>query len=70
MSSKKNVRVVDEFSKHELLDRISVLNVIFCDHISKHPWTKEDPEIKAQVEAIVNQLSELYQVVGAKRFAE
>jgi len=59
--------VDDEFGKHELLDRSSLIAGIFDVYILGHPLMKEqDPKIKIAVKAISEQLGMLFQLFGSE----
>ena len=58
--------VIDDFSKHEVLHTTSMLNTIFDDWITTHPFVQSDDEIRLAAGEIVEKLGNFYQLVGRK----
>lgn len=55
--------------QHEALDRTHVAMCMVDDHIFTHPFVEQHPEIKAQVEQVLDALGKAYQMIGAKETA-
>jgi hypothetical protein len=58
---------VDEFHKHELMDRIHCINMMFNELILTHPAA---PSVKEKIDKAENALAELYSAAGEERFKE
>lgn len=56
---------IDEISKHELLDRISCINIIFESFIVDHPASSL---LEQDIKTIENKLFNLYQKFALIRF--
>ena len=50
----------------ELMDRLHVVMCTIDDHILSHPFTKENKDIKFQIQYALGQLWDAYQLVGQK----
>ena len=62
-----NVNVkLDEFSRHEALDRSSMILNIIDTHLLQHPVIKLDKELKEKVTKSAELLYEVYQELGSK----
>lgn len=62
-----NVNVnIDEFSKHEALDRSAMILNIIDTHLLQHPVIKLDKELKEKVTKSAELLYEVYQELGSK----
>lgn len=55
--------------QHEALDRTHIAMCMVDDHILTHPFVEANPEIKAQVEQVLDALAKAYQMIGAKETA-
>jgi hypothetical protein len=59
-----------ELGCHELLDRVSVMNNIFADHVIDHAACITNPEWFALANHISDLMADLYQKIGAKHLAD
>ena len=50
----------------ELLDRVHVISCNVETHCVDHPLSKNDNDIKERLEKILDDLEELYQIIGSK----
>jgi hypothetical protein len=57
----EDTEINDPFLKHELLDRIHCINVMFAQLVAEHPAAVL---LRAEIDAIDAQLAELYQQAG------
>ena len=55
---------LDDFHRHEALDRTSIFADQFESHVASHPVIELDPELKSQASEIIDRLAALYQAVG------
>jgi len=55
---------LDDFHRHEALDRVSVWLDHFCAHIAAHPVILESKDFSARCEKITDLCGELYQAIG------
>ncbi len=55
---------IDDFHRHEALDRASIFADQFETHVASHPVIELDPELKSQAGEIIDRLAALYQAVG------
>jgi len=67
--SKKSQRKVkevelDDFHRHEALDRVSVWLDHFCEHIAAHPVIIASPDLSTRCEKITDLCGALYQAIG------
>jgi hypothetical protein len=53
---------------HEMTDRLHIVGMMVEDHLLKHQVAQHDEEIGKPLEAILEQLAELYQIAGGKLF--
>ena len=64
----KTKKVLDEFYYHEALDRTHLILEIFTDFVVEHPTITSNMDLHGLAETIGDDLAELYQRIGAKRF--
>jgi len=68
MSGKSNRQAtgeeLDDFHRHEALDRVSVWLDHFSAHIAGHPVITGSPDFSARCEKITDLCGELYQAIG------
>jgi len=55
---------IDDYHRHEALDRAAVFAEHFETHVASHPVILKDPALRAQAEEITNRLAALYQAIG------
>jgi hypothetical protein len=55
---------IDDFHRHEALDRTSIFADQFESHVASHPVIELDPELRFQANEIIDRLAALYQAVG------
>jgi len=55
---------VDEYHRHEALDRAAVFADQFESHVASHPAIATDADLRSQAEDIVDRLCNLYQAIG------
>jgi len=55
---------LDQFHRHEALDRVSVWLDHFSEHIAAHPVIVASPDFSAQCEKITDLCGALYQAIG------
>lgn len=58
--------VLDDFHRHEALDRVSVWLDHFSEHIAAHPVISGSPDFSARCETITELCGALYQAIGQK----
>ena len=58
---------VDEFSYHEVLDRVSIIADMFDEHILQHNVLRCEPELKEEAAIICELLHKFYQQWGSVR---
>lgn len=58
--------MIDEFSKHEALDRAQLFADFFERQMCRHPFVEINPDLAARCDAIADQLGALYQEIGKK----
>jgi len=56
--------LIDDFHRHEALDRASIFADQFESHVASHPIIELDPKLKSQASEIIDRLAALYQAVG------
>ena len=61
---------IGEFYWHEALDRTSIAHDFVDDCVCEHEAVQSRPELQALAQKAVDALAELYQKIGAIRFAE
>ncbi len=59
---------IDEFDLHELLDRVHVVSCLFDDVVIEHHAARNVEEFKHHIARVEDALSDLYQVVGRRRY--
>lgn len=57
---------VDEFSRHEVLDRAYLAFEFFSERVAGHEALKAFPDLRREAETISSRLFELYQAIGAR----
>lgn len=55
---------LDDFHRHEALDRVSVWLDHFSEHIAAHPVITGSPDFSERCEKISDLCGELYQAIG------
>ena len=55
---------IDEFHKHEALDRAHLFSDQFERHLASHPFIETTPQLKDKADQIANALGDLYQAIG------
>ena len=55
---------LDDFHRHEALDRVSVWLDHFCEHIAAHPVIIASPDLSTRCEKITDLCGALYQAIG------
>ena len=55
---------IDQWHKHEALDRASIAMEFFDSTVATHPAIKADRDINALAKEIGNKLADLYQLCG------
>jgi cell fate (sporulation/competence/biofilm development) regulator YmcA (YheA/YmcA/DUF963 family) len=55
---------LDQFHRHEALDRVSVWLDHFSEHISAHPVISGSPDFSTRCEKITELCGALYQAIG------
>ena len=65
---RNTMSLCDDFSWHELLDRVGVMSKTFDSTIINHPATAENKQIEKKASEIADLLGELYQLVGNEAF--
>lgn len=58
------VRTIDEFHRHEVLDRIHLILCMIEDHVMNHPLTEENKELSEMLMNVSSNLAECYSYVG------
>ncbi len=61
---------IDEFDLHELLDRVHVVSCLFDDVVIEHHAARNIEEFKQPIARVEDALSELYQVIGRRRYQD
>ena len=56
--------ILDDFHRHEALDRVSVWLDHFSEHIAAHPVISSSPDFSARCEEITDLCGALYQAIG------
>jgi hypothetical protein len=70
MSSKKPKKnSINKGHYLELMDRIHVLCCTLDDHILNHPLSENEPDIQNKLDAALELLLEVYQLVGNKEIS-
>lgn len=57
---------IDEFHKHEVLDRTHVVINTVVEHIQSHPMVLQYADVGEKVDEAIEILLDLYQLVGTK----
>lgn len=57
---------IDQFHKHEALDRTYMILCIAEQHLRNHPFIQQDEEIKKLLDDGLDKLAEMYQLIGTK----
>lgn len=55
---------IDEFHRHEALDRAAIFGDQFESYVASHPVIARDSNLRSQADEIGRRLAELYQAVG------
>ena len=70
MSSKKPKKnLINKGHYLELMDRIHVLCCTLDNHILNHPLSENEPDIQTKLDAALELLLEVYQLVGNKEIS-
>lgn len=56
---------VDEFHLHEMLDRLSIAQLMIDQMFDAHPAVEAHPDIKTKINEGLAKLAEAYQLAGA-----
>ena len=67
MSKKEKIlplKNLDSYHYHEGCDRVYFINDIIERHIKSHPVFKKHKKIRKKITKIIDDLSELYQLIG------
>lgn len=59
---------LDDFHRHEALDRVSVWLDHFCEYIAAHPVIVASPIFSSRCEKITDLCGELYQAIGQQNY--
>jgi len=59
---------IDKFHKHEVLDRIYVIQSNINDFLVEHPVIKSDKKMKKKLEKVQSILGNIYQEVGKQQW--
>lgn len=57
---------IDEFHKHEVIDRAHVIRSMWFEHINDHPAVTADPDIAKAAARVGDSLEAFYQLCGEK----
>ncbi|MEZ5330231.1 MAG: hypothetical protein R3F19_34725, partial [Verrucomicrobiales bacterium] len=55
---------LDDYHRHEALDRAAIFAEQFESHIASHPQIELDPRLRSKAEEIADRLAALYQAIG------
>lgn len=55
---------IDQFHKHELLDRVHCVSTMFDALVTEHPAAGADPAVRAAINEVSERIGTLYQQVG------
>ncbi len=55
---------MDDYHRHEALDRTAIFADQFESHVASHPVIELEPDLKSQADEIIDRLAALYQAVG------
>lgn len=58
----------DPVSAHEVLDRVSIVAMMFEQFVLEHPFVRQTPDLSARAEYISEKLGSLYQLAGSVSF--
>lgn len=58
---------LDEFHRHEAVDRVFMFAEMFDEHVMQHPAVEQEPELAKLAHEIGTLLGRLYQAAGALR---
>jgi cell fate (sporulation/competence/biofilm development) regulator YmcA (YheA/YmcA/DUF963 family) len=64
LERQENEGALDDFHRHEALDRVSVWLDHFSEHIAAHPVISSSPDFSARCEEITDLCGALYQAIG------
>jgi hypothetical protein len=70
MTDSKQGGEMDDYSRHEALDRASIFCNMLSDQLLDHHFIQEHPRFRGKVEAAIRLLAGLYQEIGAEHFSE
>ncbi|MGZ8317519.1 MAG: hypothetical protein ACXWVD_00320 [Telluria sp.] len=62
--SDESAVAIDDFHKHELLDRVHCVSTMFDALVREHPAADADPAVRAAVDEVSERIGTLYQQVG------
>jgi formyltetrahydrofolate hydrolase len=65
-SNKQKKNLINDGHYLELMDRLHIVICTLNDHCLEHPLSQSDKEIKFQIEYVIGQIWDAYQLVGNK----
>jgi len=66
---KRNRNRFDQFSRHEVYDRASVVLELFCRSVAEHPMVAGDKELSAEAEKVSDAIYEFYNKAASRLMA-
>jgi hypothetical protein len=57
---------LDEFSRHEVYDRASIVLDLFCTSVAEHPVVRADKALSAEAEKAIDALYRFYNKAATK----
>jgi len=63
-TSEVDLTSINDFHRHEALDRAAIFADQFESHVASHPVIALDPDLKLQADEIIARLAALYQSLG------
>lgn len=69
MKRKQSRRRFDEFSRHEVYDRASVVLELFCNSVAEHPLVAGDKELSAAAEKVSDTIYQFYNMAAGRLMA-
>lgn len=55
---------LDDYHRHEALDRCHVINSMLCDYLLEHPFIAQNEWLRQRVGDAVSILGDVYQAIG------
>lgn len=65
----RNRNHFDEFSRHEVYDRASVVLDLFCSSVAEHPVVTGDKSLSAEAERVTDAIYRFYHKAATKLMA-